>query len=76
MFQTEMMKLSKRELFERCKELDTAIEDLREYEPVDSDDEDQNTGAYFSCIREFNEHYQLLFKRIFRKHKIFKTVNF
>ena len=73
MYQTEMQKLTKRELFERCKELDEAIENLRHYEASDSDDLDQATGAYFSCIKEFNEHYELLFRRMFRKHKIYRV---
>ena len=75
-YQSEIQKLSKRELFERCKELDEAIKELRDYDAADSDDFDQATGAYFSCIREYNEHYELLFRRMFKSHKIFKAIDF
>lgn len=73
-YQSEMQKLTKRELFERCKELNEAIEDLVEYDPVDRDDENQNVGAYFSCVHEFNQHFYLLLSRVFRKHKIFRAI--
>lgn len=70
-----ILEMSKRELFEACKSLDEAIKDLEDYDPVDSDDEDQNIGAYFSCVQDFNEHYGLLIRRMFRKHKIFRVIS-
>jgi len=69
----EIQKMSKRELFEQCKELDGAISDLKNYEAADSDDLDQATGAYFQCVHDFNQHYELLFRRMFRKNKIYRV---
>jgi len=73
----EMASLSKRELLERCKSLKAGIEELRE----DCNDPDlvrempYLPNALASCTQEYNEHYVLLFRRMFRKHKNIYRLN-
>jgi len=75
MYQSEIQKLSKRELFERCKGLDEAIKELREdcNNPDMLREMSYLPNALASCIRDYNKHYVLLFRRMFRKHKIFRV---
>jgi hypothetical protein len=64
--------MSNRELFERSKELDESIQNWR-YD--DAEDEDEFANVRALMIRDFNDHYVLLFRRMFRKHKMIFRIN-
>jgi hypothetical protein len=64
--------MSKRELFERVQELDESLKGI--YRNIDTfEDEDEFVNVRALIIREYNDHYVLLFRRMFRKHKIFRV---
>lgn len=69
MTEKTVWEMSKRELFERAKELDEAI---KEWTPDEAEDEDEFMNVRALMIRDYNDHYVLLFRRMFKKHKIFK----
>ena len=66
----DLSKMSKRELFERSKELD---ESINGWHPDAAEDEDEFLNVRALMIRDFNDHYVLLFRRMFRKSKIFRV---
>lgn len=65
----ELSQMSKRELFERAKELDESIEG---WHPDAAEDEDEFLNVRALMIRDYNDVYVLLFRRMFRKSKIFR----
>jgi hypothetical protein len=66
----KLAKMSKRELFERTKELD---ESIQEWTPQAAQDEDEFLNVRALMIRDYNEVYVLLFRRMFRAHKIYRV---
>lgn len=66
----DISKMSKRELFEQAKSLDESIDN---WNPSDAEDEDEFLNVRAMLIRDFNLHYVLLFRRMFRKHKIYRV---
>lgn len=68
----DLAKISKQELFERCKELDKAIDN---WNPSDAEDLDEFWNVRALMVGDFNDHYVLLFRRMFRAHKFFYRVN-
>jgi len=69
-YQSEVMKLTKRELFEEVKDLDEA---LKAWTPDEAQDEDEFWNVRALMLRDYNERYVLLFRRMFHRSKIFRV---
>jgi len=73
MSEKQIGEMSKRELFERVKELDEAIK-VWEKDPSQAEDADEFGNVRALMIRDYNDHYDRLFHKMFKK-KIFKHIS-